>query len=112
VNVLRTSDRVVVSNTGLPTGDRPPNEAFLAWHDSFKAGAPTLPSPVPTSTDDPAHAANTEAWKVLRAFVGQVAGAEGRPHTTIAGGGHLIQEDRGEELAALIAGFIEATPAP
>jgi haloalkane dehalogenase len=23
--------RVVVANTGLPTGDRPPNEAFLAW---------------------------------------------------------------------------------
>jgi haloalkane dehalogenase len=23
--------RIVVANTGLPTGDRPPNEAFLAW---------------------------------------------------------------------------------
>ena len=23
--------RVVVANTGLPTGDRPPNEAFLSW---------------------------------------------------------------------------------
>lgn len=161
--------RAVVSNTGLPTGDRPPNEAFLAWQkfskesprfdigrliaggcaqgldesaiaaydapfpdDSYKAGARTLPSLVPTSTDDPAHAANTEAWKVLRAFdrpflcafgdadpitkggerafIGQVAGAAGQPHTAIAGGGHFIQEDRGEELARLIAGFIDANP--
>lgn len=162
--------RAVVSNTGLPTGDRPPNDAFLAWQrfareaprfvigrliaggcaqglddaaiaaydapfpdDSYKTAARTLPSLVPTSTDDPAHAANTEAWKVLRgfdrpflcafgdadpitkggerAFVGQVAGAEGQPHTTIAGGGHFIQEDKGEELARLIADFIAATPA-
>jgi haloalkane dehalogenase len=163
--------RVVVGNTGLPTGDRPPNEAFLAWQrfsqeaadfpiggiisggcttkltpdvvaaydapfpdDSYKAAARVFPSLVPTSTDDPAHAANTAAWEVLRtfdrpflcafsdgdpitkggerAFVGQVPGTAGQPHTTIAGGGHFHQEDKGEELAAVIADFIERTPAP
>jgi haloalkane dehalogenase len=163
--------RVVVGNTGLPTGDRPPNEAFLAWQrfsqgaadfpiggiisggcttklapdvvaaydapfpdDSYKAAARVFPSLVPTSTDDPAHAANTAAWEVLRtfdrpflcafsdgdpitkggerAFVGQVPGTAGQPHTTIAGGGHFLQEDKGEELAAVIADFIERTPAP
>ena len=29
-----------------------------------------------------------------------IPGAAGQPHTTIEGGGHFIQEDRGEELAA------------
>jgi pimeloyl-ACP methyl ester carboxylesterase len=47
-----------------------------------------------------------------RAFVGQVPGTAGQPHTTIAGGGHFLQEDKGEELAAVIADFIERTPAP
>ena len=37
-------------------------------------------------------------------------GAQGQPHTTIAGGGHFLQEDRGEELARVVADFIAATP--
>jgi haloalkane dehalogenase len=157
--------RVVVANTGLPTGERKPTDAFLAWQkfalettdfpvgriisggcanrlddaviaaydapfpdDSYKAAARALPSLVPTSADDPAHAANTNAWEVLRtfdrpflcafsdgdpitkggerAFIGQVAGAEGQPHTTIEGGGHFLQEDKGEELGRVIADFI------
>lgn len=160
--------RVVVGNTGLPTGERPPNDAFLAWQkfsqetpvfpigtlvnggctsdlppdvvaaydapfpdDTYKAGARKFPVLVPTSVDDPAHAANTEAWKVLRAFdrpflcafsdsdpitkggssafLGHVAGAEGQPHTTIEGGGHFLQEDRGEVLAKVIVDFIAST---
>ena len=32
------------------------------------------------------------------------------PHTTIAGGGHFLQEDKGEELAAAVVAFVEATP--
>ena len=160
--------RVVVSNTGLPTGDRKPTDAFLAWQqfskestkfdigriiaggtangltpeaiaaydapfpdDSFKAGARIFPSLVPTSTDDPAHAANVDAWEVLRkfekpfvcafgdrdpvtaggerAFLGQVPGTEGQTHTTIVGGGHFIQEDKGPELAALLHELISHT---
>lgn len=34
--------RVLVGNTGLPTGDRPPNEAFLAWQ-QFSRESPTFP---------------------------------------------------------------------
>lgn len=160
--------RVVVANTGLPTGDRPPGEAFMAWQkfsreaaefpigriisggctskldeaviaaydapfpdDTYKAGARTLPSLVPTGKDDPAHEANTKAWEVLRSFdkpflcafsdsdpitkggerqfLGHVAGAEGQPHTTIEGGGHFLQEDKGPELARVIADFIGRT---
>ena len=34
--------RVAVGNTGLPTGDRPPPDAFLAWQD-FSQQAPEFP---------------------------------------------------------------------
>jgi haloalkane dehalogenase len=160
--------RVVVGNTGLPTGDRPPNEAFLSWQrfsqesPSFPIGgivaggcatklddaviaASAAPSPDdpsrggprfsppqgPRRADDPAHAANVEAWTVLRrfnkpflcafsdsdpvtkggerVFLSQVPGANGQPHTTIEGGGHFLQEDKGPELARVIADFIERT---
>lgn len=160
--------RVVVANTGLPTGERPPNDAFLQWQafarevpefpvgaivaggcaqpvapevvaaydapfpdETYKAGARALPSLVPTSTDDPASAANVSAWEVLRTFdrpflcafsdqdpitgggerpfLGQVPGASGQPHTTIEGGGHFLQEDRGPELGSVVAAFVGAT---
>jgi haloalkane dehalogenase len=35
-------DRVVVGNTGLPTGERPPTDAFLAWQ-KFAKETPSLP---------------------------------------------------------------------
>lgn len=160
--------RVVMSNTGLPTGDRPLSEAFMAWQkysqstptfevgkivrggcavrpskevvaaydapfpdDSFKAGARILPSLVPTSVDDPSHRDNVIAWGVLEGFerpflccfgdsdpvtkggdavfLRRIPGTRGQPHVTIAGGGHFIQEDRGEELSRLINEFVLAT---
>jgi haloalkane dehalogenase len=160
--------RVVASNTFLPTGDRPPSEAFLAWQrfsqtvpefpvsrivtsacarglspeaaagydapfpdERYKAGARQFPLLVPTSPDDPAAAANRASWERLRAFTRpfltafgdsdpitrgadrvlqkEVAGAAGQPHTTIARGGHFIQEDAGEELAQIVASFVRST---
>jgi haloalkane dehalogenase len=41
-----------------------------------------------------------------RVFQAQVPGTKGQPHTTIAGGGHFLQEDRGEELARTIVAFL------
>ncbi|MDQ1373736.1 MAG: haloalkane dehalogenase [Actinomycetota bacterium] len=100
--------------------------------ESFKEGARQFPLLVPTSPDDPAAPANRKAWEVLSAFERPVLtafgdsdaitrgadrviqslipGAQGQPHTTIAGGGHFIQEDRGEELATVVAEFIQKTP--
>jgi haloalkane dehalogenase len=157
--------RVVVGNTGLPTGDIPPGEAFLNWQrfareteafpvgaivsggcvtklseevvtaydapfpdDSYKAGARSFPSLVPTSPDDPAHDANVAAWEVLRRFdrpflcafsdsdpitrggerqfIGHVAGTAGREHPKLVGAGHFLQEDQGPELAQIIVDFI------
>lgn len=99
--------------------------------DTYKAGARIFPSLVPSLPDDPASADNAAAWEVLERFekpwlcafsdgdpvtrggegpfIRRIPGAAGQPHTTIAGGGHFLQEDRGPELAEVIARFIEQT---
>jgi len=96
--------------------------------DRYKAGARQFPMLVPITPDDPAAAANLAAWEVLRRwekpfltafsdadpitrggdlfFQGAVPGTRGQPHTTIAGAGHFLQEDAGEELAAVVVGFL------
>jgi haloalkane dehalogenase len=100
--------------------------------DSYKAGARQFPMLVPTSPDDPASAANCAAWAVfeswkkpfLTAFSdsdaitrggdavmqSKIPGAAGQPHTTIEGGGHFLQEDRGPQLARVVVDFVNATP--
>jgi len=161
-------DRIAIGNGGLPTGDRPPNDAFMRWQkfsqtspvfdigrliqaatvttlpddvvaaydapfpdDSYKAGARIFPSLVPTTPDDPAAAANRKAWDVLRewkkpfltcfsdsdpvtkggerALQSLIPGATGQPHVMITGGGHFLQEDKGEELARILVDFIART---
>ena len=160
--------RIVVANTGLPTGDQPMTEGFLRWReysqtvenfhvggiikggcvndpppeviaaynapfpdDSYKAGARQFPLLVPIGPDDPASEANRRAWEVLRrwekplltafsdgdpvtrggerVFQKLVPGAQGQPHVTITTAGHFLQEDKGEELAQIIANFISRT---
>jgi haloalkane dehalogenase len=168
-NLARFS-RVVVANTGLPTGDNPISDAFLSWRkysqeisefkvggiiaisnpkdplsddiiaaydapfpdDTYKEGARIFPSLVPITPDDPASNANREAWKVLSRFEkpfvtmfsdgdpitrgGEgifqklVPGAKGQPHTIIKGGGHFLQENKGEEFARAVVDFISRTP--
>ena len=96
--------------------------------DTYKAAARQFPVLVPTSSDDPAAPANRRAWEVLeqwekpfltafsdsdpitgggdRIFQSRVPGTNGQPHTTITGAGHFLQEDKGEELARVVAEFI------
>lgn len=93
--------------------------------EAFKEGARQFPLLVPTSPEDPAAAANRAAWEVLakfdrpflcafsdkdpitagadRSLVARIPGAADQPHVTIEGGGHFLQEDRGPELAAVVA---------
>ena len=100
--------------------------------ESYKAGARQFPALVPATPDDPSTAANRAAWKALeqwrkpflcafsdsdaitaggdRVFCAKVPGATGQPHATIRGGGHFLQEDKGEDLAGVIVDFIRATP--
>jgi haloalkane dehalogenase len=94
---------------------------------SYKAGARSFPGLIPQTLDDPATPDNQKAWEVLsqwdkpflcafsdqdpitgggeRMLIGKIPGAAGQPHTTIEGGGHFLQEDRGEELARVVAAW-------
>lgn len=116
-----------------------PSPEVLAAYDapfpdeSYKEGARQFPLLVPTSPDDPAAPANRAAWEVLSQFTKpfltafsdgdpvtrgndiplqqRIPGAAGQPHITIAGGGHFLQEDRGEELAQVVVEFACASDA-
>lgn len=113
---------------------QPMGEDVVAAYDapfpdeSYKAGARQFPTLVPITPDDPAAPANRAAWEVLRRwekpfltafsdsdpithggdrrFQAMVPGTKGQPHVTIAGGGHFLQEDRGEELARVVVEFV------
>ena len=156
--------RLVIANTGLPTGEGEMPEAFRAWQamsqnlpelpvggvvqggtertlsdaevaaydapfpdETYKAAARVLPMLVPTTPEGPGAADNRAAWGVLarfdkpvltafsdgdpvtkggeEAFQTNIPGAKGQPHVMIEGGGHFLQEDKGERLASLIADF-------
>lgn len=157
--------RIVVANTGLPTGDFPMPDIWWRFReairsaprvdvgrfvqggcrkpmsdevragydapfpdDSYCAGPRAMPGLVPTTPEDPAAAANREAWEkltrsetpMLVAFsdsdpiTGAMApilrrsmrGAAGIDHPVIAEAGHFLQEDAGEELATAIVDFM------
>ncbi|MEI7546772.1 MAG: haloalkane dehalogenase, partial [Actinomycetota bacterium] len=92
--------------------------------DRYKAGARIFPSLVPNLADQPEVLENRAAWTVLEQFTKpwlcafsdqdaitrggespfkrRIPGAKGQPHTTIGGGGHFLQEDKGPELAEVI----------
>ncbi|MDZ4278556.1 MAG: haloalkane dehalogenase, partial [Dehalococcoidia bacterium] len=44
-----------------------------------------------------------------RVFQARVPGARGQPHTTIAGAGHFLQEDKGDELAKVVVDWLAQT---
>jgi haloalkane dehalogenase len=94
----------------------------------FKEAARAFPALVPVTPEDPASEANRAAWTVwakwrkpfLTAFSDSdpitkgadavlqrsIPGTQGQPHVTIEGGGHFLQEDKGEELARVVNDFI------
>ena len=96
---------------------------------SYSEGARQFPVLVPIAPDDPASEANRAAWTVLETFdkpfltafsdgdpitagsdrilQARIPGAAGQPHTTITGGGHFLQEDRGPELARVVVDFVQ-----
>jgi len=75
--------------------DRRTFEVLRAWDKPFLTAY---------SDGDPA----TAGWE--RVFQEEVPGAKGLPHVTIAGAGHFLQEDRGAELATIVADLNDATP--
>jgi haloalkane dehalogenase len=99
--------------------------------ESFKAGARQFPLLVPTSPTDPAAPANRAAWEALGQYrkpflcafsdsdpitrgadavlAAHIPGAQDHNPVTITGAGHFLQEDKGEDLAEVIAEFVRAT---
>lgn len=95
----------------------------------FKAGARAFPALVPVSPQDPASAANREAWRTLekwrkpfitcfsngdpitrggdRHMQRRIPGALGQPHITLRGG-HFLQEDSPKEFARVILDALKA----
>jgi haloalkane dehalogenase len=110
------------------------SSAVIAAYDApfpdekYKEGARQFPLLVPITPDDPAAEKNRAAWKVLSqwqkpfltAFSDSdpitaggdtlmqklIPGTKGQKHTTIINGGHFLQEDQGESLAAVVVEFI------
>ena len=100
--------------------------------DSYKAGARIFPSLYPDGADHPSNVANKAAWEVLygwtkpcltcfsdgdavtkggeRSFENHVPGAKGQKHVIVQGGGHFVQEDKPDELVAIITRFIADNP--
>jgi len=98
--------------------------------DEYKAGARQFPMLVPTEPDDPASAANREAWKVLmqwhkpallcfsdadpimagseKPFLKLVPGTRNQPHVTLRGR-HFIQEEDGENWARAVIAWARKT---
>ena len=111
-------------------------EEVLAAYDapfpdrSYKAGLRQLTALVPLTRNDPGAAIGRATMRVLErwerpfltaysdgdpatrgwetVFQQRVPGSQGQAHTTIKGAGHFIQEQKGEELARLIAEFAGA----
>ena len=113
------------------------NEVIAAYDapfpdESYKAAARIFPKLVPTTPDNPASAANREAWKVLtkwkkpfltnfsdsdpiskggdKILQQMIPGTNGQKHEIITQAGHFLQEDKGEEWAEKIVAFIKANP--
>ena len=99
---------------------------------SYKAGLRQLTALIPLTRNDPGAAIGRETMAALqqwnrpfitaysdgdpatqgweKVFQEHVPGAQNQNHTTISGAGHFIAEQRGPELAAVIARFVRDTP--
>jgi haloalkane dehalogenase len=97
----------------------------------YKMCPRAMPSHVPLRSDDPSLEAQAKAWEFYPSFdkpflcafadddpitrgadapfIERVPGARGQPHTTIAGGGHFLQENRPAEVVKVIVNFMRSS---
>jgi haloalkane dehalogenase len=100
----------------------------------YKAGAHQFPLLVPTKADDPGAAVMRRSREALghwtkpvlvafsdgdpitgggdKFFRKLIPGARDEPEVVIKGGGHFLQEDKGEEIARHVVEFLERRPIP
>lgn len=96
--------------------------------ETYLAGAREFPCLVPVTPEHPDVAENEAAWRRLerwdkpfltlwcpgdivlghlgQEFIDRVPGAAGQPHQTFEPGGHFLQDDCGEEVAAALADWL------
>ncbi|MCW2498368.1 MAG: haloalkane dehalogenase [Frankiales bacterium] len=133
--VARTEDLPIGFLVSAAVVDPMPAEVTAAYDAPFpdpayKNGARAFPDLIPQDADNPATPACQRAWEVLarwdkpflcafsdsdpitaggeRMLISKIPGAAGQPHTTIVGGGHFLQEDRGPELATVIVAWMRS----
>jgi haloalkane dehalogenase len=132
--VMRTPDLPIGFLVRAACLEPMPAEVEAAYEAPFptpdhKAGARAFPALIPQTPDDPATPANQRAWEVFstlwakpflcaysdgdpitrgadKPFRERIPGCQGQPHTTIEGGGHFLQEDRGPELATVVVDWM------
>ena len=112
-------------------------EEYRAWAAPFPTeeyiqGARQFPSLVPIIPDNPAIPANRDAWAFYeqcdipfltaygdsdpvtrgaeKRFIETVPGAQGQKHTLVEGAAHFIQDDAGDQLAAIVNEFMHDNP--
>jgi haloalkane dehalogenase len=129
---LRASDFVSFATTGDVAPEVLAGYDAPFPDDSYQAGMRQFPSLIPLTGNDPGAAINRSTWVALAdferpfltafsdgdeasrgwdgVFQERVPGARDQAHTVIEGAGHFVQEDKGEELGAVVARFIAATP--
>jgi haloalkane dehalogenase len=136
-DVVASAPQLQVSRLVAAGCRAPLDDGALAAYDApfpseeFMAGPRVMPKLVPDRPDDPGGLANRAAWASLSRFERpllcaftdgdpitagadrplreRVPGARGQAHVTIEGGGHFVQEDRGEQLARVVVEFVRAT---
>ena len=96
--------------------------------ESYMAGAREFPALVPITPEHGGVAENKAAWESLeqwekpfltlwcpgdivlgrlgQEFIDRVPGAEGQPHQLLEPGGHFVQDDRGEDVAAALIAWL------
>ncbi len=115
----------------------PPDDVLAAYDapfvdDRYTAGPRQFPVLIPLTPSDPGAAIGRATWEVLahwdrpfltaysdgdpasrgfdEVFRERVPGAAGIEHLTIAGAGHFVPEEKGQELGEAIVRFVAATP--
>lgn len=137
VATCRDSSDLPISEIVAGTCVTRPAAAILRGYDApfpdatYKAAALQITCCIPIAADRPGIAENRAAWQQLEKFAGpfltafsdrdpstkawecvfreRVPGARNQPHCEIANAGHFVQEEKGEELAAVLVGLLRDT---
>jgi haloalkane dehalogenase len=137
VATCRAATDLPISEIVAGTCVQRPTAAVLRAYDapfpdaSFKAATLQITCLIPVSADMPGVAENRAAWQLLEkfdrpfltafsdrdpstkawedVFRQRVPGARGQAHREIAGAGHFVQEEKGEELAGVLIELLRKT---